>query len=200
MKPAVFLVFLLFFSVSSCNKSTRNLNKQEPPIVDGFNSEFNLLEASKYPISESVMIQIYQNDHFVWISYNVPEGSYGIMDMILEAPNLNNPINLHVSAQVGEWPANQPELAPKVPESEKWGITKGWTGNALWFKKMDSTGTEPELVFKSAPARELQLSKTHFGKGNWKFSIEIRAIKGTDGAFENLKFPNNSEKFDLEVY
>jgi len=200
MKPTIFLVFVLFLYMFSCDESPTQVNLPEPPIVDGFNSEFNLLNANAYKISEEVVVQIYQNDHFVWLTYNVPEGSYGTMDMTLSAPNLRDPINLHISAQVGEWPSNQPSLAPQVPESDKWGITKGWTGNPIWFKKMDTSGEQPQLVFKSAPARELQLSKNHFGKGNWEFSIEINAIKGADGNFENLKFPNDSETFELEAY
>ena len=195
MKPIVVLTFISILFILSCNTSS-----QEPPIVDGFNSEFNLLKSSKFQVSEDILLQLYQNEHFVWLTYNVPKGSYGTMDMVLETPNLSEAINLHVSAQVGEWYENKPDSAPKTPESDKWGLTKGWTGNAIWFKQMDTSADEPQLVFKSAPARELQLSKSYFGKGNWLFNIEIRAIKDANGNFKTLKFPKDSEKFELEVY
>lgn len=198
MKPTLILILITLF-VCSCKEQNSTTTNPEPPIVDGFDNEYKSLNTESFKVSDNVTLQIYQNEHFVWLTYNVPEDSYGTMDMVLESPNLKEPINLHISAQVGEWPANKPELAPQDPESDKWGITNGWTGNPVWLKGLDKSDTEPQLKFKSAPARELQLSKAYFGKGLWKFNIEIRAIKGKDGKFQNLKFPKDKDKFELVV-
>ena len=56
---------------------------------------------------------------------------------------------------------------------------------------LDRSSTEPRIKFKNAKARELQLSKERFGKGDWKFSIEIRAIKGRDGKLYKANFPDD---------
>ncbi|WP_282043047.1 hypothetical protein [Winogradskyella flava] len=198
MRPILFLA-LVITSLVSCEEQNNSNSVSEPPIVDGFDNEYKSLNTTSLKISDDVTLRVYQNEHFVWLTYNVPEDSYGTMDMVLESPNLTEPINLHVSAQVGEWPANKPELAPQVPESDKWGITKGWTGNPIWLKGLDRSGTEPQLKFKSAPARELQISKSYFGKGVWKFNLEIRAIKDNDGKSQSLIFPKDDAQFELIV-
>ncbi len=117
---------------------------------------------------------------------------------MLEAPELDSPLNLHVSAQLGEWPANQPEAAPKNPQSDQWWNHEGWTANEVRPNDTDRSGDAPRPKFKNADARELQLSKAHFGKGDWKMKFNIRALRTASG-MAGLTFPEGDESHILNA-
>ncbi len=167
-------------------------------MVDGWADEYQELGAQPINLSDSVDLYFYQNDHYVWICYTYPSESFGTLDMKIETENLDEPLNLHVSAQVGEWPVNKPELAPKDPLSDRWWNMKGWISNEVWPNGIDRSGEVARPKFKNAPARELQLSKERFGRGKWEISMEIRAIKSSDG-FISLQFPENKSAYILNV-
>lgn len=175
-----------------------SVSGQEPPLVDGDCSDYVRLKVKPISVSNEVSLYIHQDKHFVWMCYTYPEGSFGTTDIKLKTSNLTEPLNLHVSAQLGEWPADKPELAPRNPESDIWWNAKGWTANTVWINGMDRTGPTPRYRFKNARAREIQLSKSRFGKGVWTFSMEIRNIKGPDSKTYDVTFPK-SGKYSLKV-
>lgn len=172
---------------------------QTPPLVDGSCDEYAGLKAQKLSVSPDVELHIYQDKYFVWMCYSYPEGSFGTADIRLKTPAFPDPLNLHVSAQLGEWPANKPDMAPKTGESDLWWNAKGWTANTVWMNGMDRTGDTPRIKFKNAKAREIQIGKERFGRGTWSISMEIRAIKGADGKMYNTNFPKPNEVYDLKV-
>src|SRR5688500_10722687 len=51
-------------------------------------------------------------DH-VWLCFALPPDSHGTTDVRIEAPALEAALNLHASAQLGEWAADEPSAAPK---------------------------------------------------------------------------------------
>jgi hypothetical protein len=171
---------LLFSDISSA---------QAPPLVDGNCSEYPQLKATRLIVSKDVDLHIYQDRHFVWLCYTYPEGSFATADLKLTSRSFPSGINLHASAQLGEWPVDKPELAPKDAQSDMWWNHVGWTANPVWINGMDRSGTAPRYRFKNAKAREFQLSKQRFGRGAWTFSIEIRSVKGADGNNYNVTFP-----------
>jgi hypothetical protein len=180
--------------------TTSSAMAQEPPLVDGDCDEYPRLKAKQLALSKDVTLNIFQDKHFVWLCYGYPEGSFATVDLKLKTPALPDTLNLHVSAQLGEWPLNKPELAPKDPESDLWWNTKGWTANPVWINGMDRTGERPRYRFKNAKAREFQLSKRRFGRGEWQFSMEIRRIKGSDGSFYDVVFPRAGEFHTLKAF
>lgn len=192
MKNILTLAFLLSIFTSASFA-------QAPPMVDGSCDEYARLKAQKFAVSADVDLHIYQDKHFVWLCYTYPDGSMGTTDIKLKTPTFVEPINLHVSAQLGEWPVNKPELAPKDGESDLWWNTKGWTANAVWMNGLDTTGDTPRVKFKNAKAREIQIGKERFGRGTWTLSMNIRAIKGADGKMYKADFPKANESYTLKV-
>jgi hypothetical protein len=183
MRTSLIVVFvILLFSALSAPS-------QSPPLVDGNCSEYSALKATRLVVSKDVDLHIYQDQHFVWLCYTYPDGSFATADLKLTAPALTYAINLHVSAQLGEWPAGRSEFEPSSPESDLWWNQVGWTANTVWINGMDRSGATPKYRFKNAKAREFQLSKQRFGRGTWNFSIAIRSIKGADGNNYNVTFP-----------
>ena len=171
---------------------------QAPPMVDGDCAEYSALHAQNIGISKEVGLHIFQDKYFVWFCYTYPDGSFGTADLKMKTKTIPNGLNLHVSAQLGEWPMDKPELAPKNPESEMWWNHNGWTANPVWINGMDRSGAQARYRFKNAKAREIQISKRRFGIGEWLFSLEIRSIKGSDGKTFDLTFPTVGE-YKLKV-
>jgi hypothetical protein len=194
------LVFLyILMSVLGCLCSSRLL-AQEPPLVDGNCEEYSRLRAKKVAISNEIDLYLYQDKYYVWLCYTYPDGSFATADLTLKTHALPSRLNLHVSAQLGEWPADKPELAPKDAESDQWWNARGWTANTVWINGMDRSGDTPRYRFKNAKAREMQLSKRRFGKGNWLLKLEVRRVKGPDGKFYDAVFPKTAESYVLKVF
>ncbi len=168
-----------------------------PPLVDGHIEEYAKLGVEPILLDPDVHLYFYQDDHYVWIAYDYNEGSWGTLDMEIESPNLDGPLNLHISAQIGEWPINNPELAPDGPESDRWWNARGWYANEVWANGMDRSGDEPRYKFKNAGARELQLSKARFGKGEWKIKMRINAVVDKEGNRSAINFPNDGSTYSL---
>ena len=181
-------IILLPMWLISCTTNT-DTPSEAPPLVDGNCSEYAKMASDSIQLSDDVMLHIYQDAHYVWLCYCYPKESFGTLDLQLISKKYLEPINLHVSAQLGEWPANNPELAPQTPQSDKWWEIEGWTANPVWLNGRDTTTNQ--INFKNANARELQLSKKRFGRGLWEIQMEIRSIKGRDGEFYNIQFPED---------
>lgn len=178
------LFFLLLFAIT--------LAAQTPPIVDGNCSDFPA-NSRKEKIADGVDLLIHQDKHFVWLCYGYSDGSFATTDIKLKSKAFPNGLNLHVSAQLGEWPVDKPELSPKTAESELWWSFSGWTANTVWINGMDRSGTTPRYKFKNAKAREIQIGKQRFGRGDWRFSMEVRAIRSPDGKNFDATFPVSGE-------
>lgn len=189
----IVLALILIWTAAGC------LAAQEPPLVDGDCSEYPGLGATRVSMSADVELYIYQDRYYVWLCYTYPEGSFGTADLKLKTQTLPSALNLHISAQLGEWPADKPELSPKDPESDLWWNVKGWTANTVWINGMDRSGAKPRYRFKNARAREIQLGKRRFGRGDWSFSLEIHSIKAADGKLYNVTFPKAGGSYTLKV-
>lgn len=191
------LAILLSSTVAKGNPS------EIPPMIDGRCDEYSGKNASQVKMDEAVTLHIYQDKHFVWLCYNYPEGSFGTLDMRIEAPGLEEALNLHISAQLGEWPADKPDQAPTKGDSPMWWNHKGWTANEVWFNgyRMRETekGEEQVANWRNAPAREMQLSKKHFGQGEWKLRFKIYAIQGKDDKRYELVYPSEETFYILKT-
>jgi len=192
MRKQVFSLIAVFIGLIS------HAQTAAPPLVDGKCQEYEGLSAQVIELDHGVKLHFYQNQHYVWICYCYQEGSYGTLDLQVEAPGLDEPLNLHVSAQLGEWPVNKPEEQPQDPLSDKWWNHVGWTANEIWPNGIDRSGERAQPQFKNAKARELQLSKARFGRGEWKLKFNIRALRTTNG-MANLNFPEGNDPHILQV-
>ena len=190
---------IILFLIIFCSCKPQGIENQIHPMVDGRNLEWDKLNKKTIELSKDVNLFIFQNESYVWISYDFPKGSFGTLDMIIETEKIINPINLHVSTQLGEWNLGDKENIPKTATSNLWWNNQGWTANNLWANGIDTVSYDtPEFKIKNGDIREIQLSKLRFGRGKWKIKLEINAIKTKEGSFINLEYPEN-EKYYLIV-
>ncbi|MEO1449622.1 MAG: hypothetical protein AAFV07_08825, partial [Bacteroidota bacterium] len=157
------------------------------------------LEVQPIPLSEDVGLYVYQNAAYVWLAIDYPEGSYGTVDMELLTESLPSPLNLHVSAQLGEWTVGDTLAQPTKATSDKWWNISGWYANPLWANGIDTTGAEPRFKLKNGEIREIQLSKKRFGRGTWQFKLKVNAIRRAAGGFYSLTFPEKKRYYELVV-
>lgn len=158
-------------------------------MVDGRCSEASYAENESIELGAGVTLHHYIDEHYVWLCYDYLEGSYGTLDLELDTPKLERAINLHVSAQLGEWPADEPDSAPQSGNSDQWWEISGWTSNVVWMNGMDDESDPPQINFKNAEAREMQISKARFGGGQWTLRFNIRALSLPDGGRSNILYP-----------
>jgi hypothetical protein len=170
-----------------------------PPLVDGDCGEYPGLGVKPLALAPEVDLFVYQDQHYVWLCYTYADNSYGTVDLRLETPALSAPLNLHVSAQIGEWPAEEPEAAPEGPQSDRWWNAEGWIANPVWPNGLDESGETVRPRYKNDPARELQLSRERFGQGKWRFSLKIGLLRGADGKFHEVNFPADGSLHTLVV-
>ncbi|MCK0110387.1 hypothetical protein MWU58_13880 [Flavobacteriaceae bacterium S0825] len=196
MRPSFLFLYIILLITTSCNSNKISL---EPPLVDGKYDDYVRLGVEPIALSDDVNLYIYQNEHYVWLAYNYPEGSFGTLDLEIDSESLDTPLNLHVSAQLGEWEIGNDEQQPKDSTSDLWWEIDGWTSNVVWLNGMDRTGDEPQINFKNAECREIQISKSRFGKGIWRLKFNIRAIVGGNGERYEINYPENDAYYNLEV-
>lgn len=195
----LFFVITLSGLLFSCRTESNSKATVPAPLIDGKYDDYLALGVEPKAIYEGVDLYIYQNEHYVWIAYSMPEGSYGTLDMHIKTDEVGDYLNLHVSGQVGEWYLNDSTSSPDSPESDKWWNMKGWNSNVVWPNGMDRNGDDFRYRFKLANARELQLSKARFGRGNWKINMSIGSIKTKDGSYTRFVYPSEKGFFTLRV-
>jgi hypothetical protein len=111
------------------------------PMLDGACSEYENLKAARVMIDTDLTMQVYQDTDYVWLCIALPPQSFGTIDLQISSQGLPAPLNLHVSAQLGEWRADVPGDAPQTAASDKWWNISKWTANPLQFNGMAKTTT-----------------------------------------------------------
>ncbi|TKR33581.1 hypothetical protein FCE95_04620 [Luteimonas gilva] len=169
------------------------------PLLDGACGEYPALAHSKHRIADEVDLYLFQDRDYVWLCYTLPADSFGMADLTVAAPGLDRPLNLHVSAQLGEWPADKPDAAPASPDSPKWWNHRGWSGTTVPFNgataSLDEAGKpKADYNFRRTRAREMQLSKARFGRGEWRWHIDIRNVADGKGGQRAFRFPETGEQ------
>ena len=159
------------------------------PMVDGRCSEYAELGAATQTLEQNVQFWLYQDDDYLWLCLALPEMSYGALDLAVDAPRLDQPRALHVSAQLGEWPLASPEQAPQSPDSPLWWQIRGWTANTMRVNGSEQTEEGLKPRFLPDEAREIQFSKARFGSGDWRIRLDLNGIKGSDGLWHTVQYP-----------
>jgi hypothetical protein len=168
-------------------------NIPSTPMVDGKCIEYKSMPTStSTDLGFGVTLFSFQNDDYVWFCYSKNKQSYGTLDLYIDAPNLPEPLNFHISAQLGEWPANKPDLAPKEANSDQWWEINGWWANVVSSNGMQKNKKgENQTNYKTGTGREIVLSKEHFGNGEWQLYFNIRNIVN-NGQSETINHPEQS--------
>lgn len=146
----------------------------EALFLDGSCAEYTTLGAETHAVMDGATLHLAETDSALWICLTVPDDALGLVDLRVHAPGLSAPVNLHVSAQLGEWPADDADAAPTAPDSPTWWNQRGWYANwvpLLGFRQVDGK-SQPN--FARGTARELVLQKARFGRGEYRLGFELR--------------------------
>lgn len=98
-------------------------------------------------------------------------------------------MNLHASAQLGEWAADDPAAAPKNSLDPLWGQVHGWWANVVQFKGIAETASGRHASYRTLTGREIQLSKARFGRGKWRLSATLSDIALPGGKATTIRWP-----------
>lgn len=194
------LPLLLLLVLSACSAPPPSPPSVTPaPLVDGDCGEYPELQAERLALAPGVELHLHQDQHYVWMCAALPPESFGTVDLRLETPQLSEPLNLHVSAQLGEWPADRADAVAQSPDDEIWWSIEGWTANPLLFSGLDRSNERVRPRFRRARARELQLSKARFGHGEWRFTLKLTGLRDADGALFGIEYPTDGSLHVLPV-
>ena len=139
---------------------------------------------------DTISVLLFQDADYVWLCYALPEESYGTLDLLVDSPGLADPINLHVSARLGEWQAGHRDEGTQESRSDRWWKIHGWWSNAARWNGMRETDEGPRPGFLKSEGRELQLSKARFGRGTWRLNFSIGAVRDADGEMKQIVLPS----------
>lgn len=168
-------------------------NALSTPVVDGKCVEYTgLPNSTSTDLGSNVTLFSYQNKDYVWFCYTKNKRSYAVMDLYIDAPNLPEALMLHISARIGEWPANKPELRPG--RNDSWWDVEGWWAQAALYNGLqenDEGVLRPK--FKPGIGREMVFSKARFGRGDWKLHFQINHVLVGDEPV-NLNYPEQPDE------
>lgn len=195
MVARMFVIAVMLASTVGHASETR---RPAYPLLDGACDEYTTLAQVRHQVSTDVTLYVFQDRDYVWLCYTLPANSFGMADLTIASPGLEEAINLHVSAQLGEWPADEPDAAPASADSAQWWNHRGWSGTTVPFNGAKATLDEVgrpkvDYNFRMTRARELQLSKQRFGRGQWRWHIDIRNVADGKGGQASLRFPARGE-------
>ena len=126
-------------------------------------------------------------------------GSYGTGDLWIDSPSIAAPLNLHVSAQLGEWPADRPEEVPADATSDRWWNNNGWSSNIMAYGGLRSRGERTTPRFRPAEGREFQLAKERFGRGEWRLRLSLSGVASAEGGLTTIHLPSQTSEPPIEV-
>ena len=117
----------------------------------------------------------------VWLCFDLPDGGFAGGEFTVESPALRAPLILHVSAQLGEWYADEADRKPQAPNSADWWNNEGWTAVPAAFNGMTVHDGAPAPNFRPGRDQEFQFAKDRFGAGPWTMSGRFFTVAGPDG-------------------
>lgn len=163
------------------------LSTKTPPLLDGRCDDAEWASASKRELGQGLQLQTLQDKRSVYLCITNPAQGQTTFDLYLETKD--GRINLHSSAQVGE----------RVWNGRDWGRWT-WRNHVDWFSPAVPIDrlVGSELFFAPAPYRELQLQKSRFGDGPWRFMLEIRQIR--TGERSVVTFPTDADPSKPETW
>lgn len=151
-------------------------------MLDGDCSDHAIPQTEIHVVDDETTLYVTQSRKYVWLCYSLVDSHGGVLDLRLESPNTNRPLNLHVSAQLGEWEADEGSAIPKSQDDPRWWRTPGWFATPLRFGGLGKGKKGSYPIFVDVPGREIQLSKERFGYGTWRLVFQMdRIYAATDG-------------------
>jgi hypothetical protein len=163
-----------------------------PPIgseilLDGTCADDEWNDAKSIASNQGHTIRVKRSDRYLFMCITYPENSHGVFEGYLVSENQPKPLNIHVSAKVGdrEWQDD------KWPEWE-WWAAQGWWSNAARYNSTE----EGERRFLRTPAREIQFDLDHFGRAGWRIMFDLYYGQNDDGSNRTVPLPAGAKFTD----
>ena len=169
---------------------TASSQETAQPFFDGLCDEYAAMGVPAHSLGAGVELYVHGGPETVWLCYTLPPDSYGTLDLYISTPALADPLNLHVSAQLGEWRAGHRDEGPHGASSPLWWKIDGWYSNAASFNGSVDTDDGRRPNFLASAGRELALQRSRFGSGEWRLRFQIGAVQLPDGERITVQFPS----------
>jgi hypothetical protein len=143
----------------------------EPILLDGRCELPEYRGASRVDLGHGVEMLLIRSGWHLGLCVPLRPGSFGTTDLFLVTPRQAVPLNLHVSAQIGERRLE----AGRWPEWAFWNH-RMWAAPWVPFEGFDGEGAERRPRWGTGGAREMALDIRRFGEGRWLFRIEMRRV------------------------
>ena len=187
---------LLVVALAACASTSTPPRSPAYPLLDSRCDEYQALAHERHTIAPGMELFAFQDRDYVWLCYTTAAPNHAPMDMVVSAPALAEPLDIHVSAQLGEWPANREDLVPKDGASELWWNHQGWGALTIPFNGLTADG---KVNWRQMPGREMQIAKARFGRGSWKLRFKIYNVRFGEAEPTTIEFPKTGE-LELKVW
>jgi len=164
-----FTIALISMSLISTACLSQEIKPSTPLMNDNCN-EYAAMGAKIHPLKEGLKLFEYQNKDYVWFCLSNESKGVMVLDMYIDTPAKDEAQILHISARIGQWTDGKREEWRQV--ADRWWRVDGWWANASGYNGFrDAERTK--LNFHRSTGREMQLSKNHFGRGEWNLNFKI---------------------------
>ena len=143
----------------------------EPLLLDGRCDGEEYKGSASVDLGHGVTMKVIRVGSQLGLCIPLRPGSLGTLDLFLVTPRQRQPLNLHVSAQIGE----RQLIGGRWPEWAFWNH-RAWAAPWVPFEGFDGEGAERRPRWGTGAARELVLDTRRFGEGRWLFRVELRRV------------------------
>ena len=164
-------------------------------LLDGKCADDEWDDAKTIASNQGHSIRIKRSDRYLFMCIDYPEDARGSFEGYLVTEKQTTPLNIHVSAKIGdrEWQGSE---WPKW----NWWAAKGWWSTPARYNSF----REGERRFLKPSAREIQFDLNHFGRTGWKIMFDVYYGRNDDGTYGTVplpieaKFADQHSWFDLD--
>lgn len=164
-------------------------------LLDGACGESEYAGALVVELGSGQRLQVLRRGEELWLCIPVRSGGLATLDFFLVSPGEKSPLNLHVSAQIGE----RRLAAGQWPEYSWWNHQR-WSAFWVPFNGFEGEGAARRPKFNSTSGRELVLDLGRFGHGLWSWRLELRRVVDLEGQTRDLDFPAGSQRLDPSTW
>jgi hypothetical protein len=179
-RAAIVLVAALVFASAQAAELTAGV--AHVVLLDGRCETTEWARAGRLDLGAGATLLVQEDADHVFVCVRGPPGGLNMLDLYLVSDRVATPVDLHVSAQVGERTLTQTGWPDWT-----WRNQAGWYGTPVPFAGMTTDG-RPD--FARDTDRELQLSKARFGALPWRIRVDVQFM-GADRKL-NALYPVDS--------
>lgn len=160
-------------------------------LLDGACGDAEYAGAATIELGAGQTLEALRRGEELWLCIPVRQGGLATMDLYLVSPGEKTPLNLHVSAQIGER-----RLANGAWPDYAWWNHQRWSAFWVPFNGFEGEGAARRAKFNSTSGRELVLDLGRFGRGDWFWRLELRHVVDAEGKTRDVDYPAGSPPLD----